>query len=70
MPEHDLLTVGLAIPNWDAQVDLSWIIGLLLRGRQKGLDAEAGTTLASGVTAVDDLAWWCERAVEAASRRL
>jgi hypothetical protein len=63
-------TIGRTLGNWDAQVDLSWIMGLLMRGWRKGLDAEAGTTLASGVTAVDDLAWWCERAVEAASRRL
>ena len=63
-------TIGRTLGNWDAQVDLSWIIGLLMRGWRKGLDAEAGTTLASGVTAVDDLAWWSERAVEAASRRL
>ena len=53
-----------------AQVDLTWIVGLLLRGWRKGLDAEAGLRLASGVAAADDLAWWCERAVEAAARRL
>ena len=63
-------TVGRTLGSWDAQVDLSWIIGLLMRGWRKGLDAEAGITLASGTTAVDDLAWWCERAVEAAGRRL
>jgi hypothetical protein len=56
--------------GWAEQVDLVWIIGLLLRGWRKGLDAEAGGTLPSGVRAADDLAWWCERALEAAGRRL
>ena len=46
------------------------IVGLLLRGWRKGADTVAGATLGSGVTAADDLAWWCERAVEAAERRL
>lgn len=59
-------TVG----DWDLQTDLVWIVGLMLRGWRKGLDAEAGVTLASGVTAREDLAWWCDRAVEAAARRL
>lgn len=58
------------IGDWEAQVDLVWIVGLLLRGWRKGLDAEAGDILASGVTAVDDLAWWSDRAGEAAQRRL
>lgn len=56
--------------DWAAQVDLAWIVGLLLRGWRKGLDAEAGETLASGISAVEDLAFWCDRAVEAAGRRL
>ena len=47
---------------------LAILIGLLLRGWRKGADADAGVTLASGVSAADDLAWWCERAVEAADR--
>ena len=51
-------------------IDLAWIVGLLLRGWRKGRDAEAGVTLASGVAAIDDLAWWCRQAVEAAARRL
>jgi aminoglycoside phosphotransferase (APT) family kinase protein len=50
--------------------DLAIIVGLVLRGWRKGLDAEAGLTLPAGVTAVDDLAWWSRRAVEAAERRL
>ena len=58
------------IGDWDAQVDLTWIVGLLLRGWRKGLDAETETILPSGVSAADDLAWWSRRAVEAADRRL
>ena len=58
------------IGDWDAQLDLTWIVGLLLRGWRKGLDAEAGAVLGSGIAATDDLAWWCDRAVEAAARRL
>jgi hypothetical protein len=58
------------IGDWDAQVDLAWIVGLLLRGWRKGLDAEAGGRLGSGTAAADDLAWWCARAVDAAARRL
>jgi hypothetical protein len=54
----------------DAGVDAAILVGLLLRGWRKGMDAEAGIKLASGVSAADDLAWWCERAVEAADRLL
>jgi hypothetical protein len=56
--------------DWAAQVDLAWIVGLLLRGWRKGADAEAGAVIGSGVAATDDLGWWCDRAVEAAGRRL
>jgi hypothetical protein len=56
--------------NWEAQVDLTILVGLLLRGWRKGLDAEAAVVLPTGVAASDDLAWWSERAVEAAARRL
>jgi hypothetical protein len=56
--------------DWDLQLDLTWIIGLLLRGWRKGLDAEAEVTLPSGTSAAKDLTWWCERAVEGAYRRL
>jgi hypothetical protein len=52
------------------EMDAAILVGLLLRGWRMGMDAEAGITLASGVSAADDLAWWCERAVEAASRVL
>ena len=61
---------SLVLGDWEAQIDLAWIVGLLLRGWRKGLDAAAGATLASGVVATDDLAWWCARALEAAERRL
>jgi hypothetical protein len=54
----------------DAQRDLTWVVGLLLRGWRKGLDTDAGLTLPSGLTAAEDLAWWCEHAVAAADRRL
>jgi hypothetical protein len=50
--------------------DLAILVGLLLRGWRKGYDAEAGVTLGSGVSARDDLEWWCQRAVEAADRVL
>jgi hypothetical protein len=53
-----------------ANQDLVILVGLLLRGWRKGADAAAGVTLASGVTAADDLAWWCERAAEAADHSL
>jgi hypothetical protein len=59
-----------AIVDWQAQVDCAVLVGLLLRGWRKGGDADARPVLASGVSAADDLAWWCERAVEAAGRRL
>jgi Phosphotransferase enzyme family len=64
---HDF--AGLA-GDWDLQRDLTWIIGLLLRGWRKGLDAQAGLTLPSRLTAAEDLDWWCEQAVEASNRRL
>jgi Phosphotransferase enzyme family len=56
--------------DWDAQLDLAWIVGLLMRGWRKGLDAESGGVLASGAAAGDDLTWWSARAVDAADRRL
>jgi Phosphotransferase enzyme family len=56
--------------DWEAEVDLACLVGLLLRGWRKGLDAEAGLTLASGIAAADDLDWWGVRALEAADRRL
>ena len=35
-----------------------------------GVIAVAGVSLPSGMSAAEDLAWWCRRAVEAAGRRL
>jgi hypothetical protein len=64
---HDVASLA---GDWDIQRDLTWIVGLLLRGWRKGLDAEAGERLGSGVPARDDLAWWGARVVEAADRRL
>jgi hypothetical protein len=54
---------------WETQRDLAIVVGLLLRGWRKGLDAEAGLTLPDGRTARDDLDWWCSNAVAAAERR-
>ncbi|HEY0443327.1 MAG TPA: phosphotransferase [Candidatus Limnocylindrales bacterium] len=51
-----------------ADLELAWIVGLLLRGWRKGHDAEAGTLFASGMTGADDLELWCRRAVDAANR--
>jgi len=69
-PEPRFRTVDETVGDWDAQRDCAWIVGLLLRGWRKGLDTEAGARLASGVAASEDLVFWCERAVEAAGRRL
>jgi len=63
-------TADVDTGDWDEQLDLTWIVGLLLRGWRKGLDAEAGTPTGWGATGSDDLAWWSRRAVEAADRRL
>ena len=56
--------------DWGAQTDCAILVGLLLRGWRKGADAEAGVVHASGVAAAVDLAWWSERAIDAAGRRL
>ena len=58
------------VGDWEAQRDLALIVGLLLRGWRKALDAEAGLTLPTGASARDDLAWWSAAAVDAAVRRL
>jgi hypothetical protein len=52
----------------DANLELAWIVGLLLRGWRKGFDAEAGIVHPSGMSAADDLALWSQRAVAAAGR--
>jgi len=56
--------------RWAAQRDLALVVGLLLRGWRKGLDADAGLVTACGWPATDDLAWWGRAAPEAARRRL
>lgn len=61
---------GVGVEGRVAEDDLAILVGLLLRGWRKGADAAAGLRLASGVSAADDLAWWCQRAVEAARRAL
>jgi aminoglycoside phosphotransferase (APT) family kinase protein len=62
---------GVAVVgDWSTQADLAILVGLLLRGWRKGLDVAAQATYPSGTRARDDLAWWCDRAVEAAARRL
>jgi hypothetical protein len=63
-------TVDAVHGDWEAQVDLTWITGLLLRGWRKGLDAESGTPTGWGASGSEDLAWWSRQAVEAAERRL
>jgi len=65
--------VAAGLPNdeaWRAQCDLAVLVGLLLRGWRKGLDAEAGVVYPNGKTAAWDLAWWGSQAIEAAARRL
>jgi hypothetical protein len=73
-PPHEVLgryrTAVVPDAAWDTQVDLAWIVGLLLRGWRKGLDAEAGVATGWGAAGKADLAEWCDRAVEAAARRL
>jgi hypothetical protein len=59
---------GAGGPLDDAGADLAILVGLLLRGWRKGYDADGGITLASGIGAADDLAWWCDRAIGAAGR--
>jgi hypothetical protein len=49
-----------------ADLELAWIVGLLLRGWRKGYDAEAGVVHPSGMTAADDLALWSRKTVAAA----
>ena len=55
---------------WATQRDLAIVVGLLLRGWRKGLDADAGLVTACGWTAAEDLAWWGREAAAAARRRL
>ena len=55
---------------WAAQRDLTVVVGLLLRGWRKGLDAEAGLDLPDGRSATADLMWWSTSAVAAAGHWL
>lgn len=70
--ERYLALAGPSTAVGDAalQLDLTVLVGLLLRGWRKGLDAEAGLSLPTGRNAADDLHWWSERAMIAAERRL
>jgi hypothetical protein len=56
------------LARYDAstELELAWIVGLLLRGWRKGYDAEAGLVHPSGMSAADDLALWSRKAVAAA----
>jgi hypothetical protein len=56
--------------TWATQRDVALIVGLLLRGWRKGLDARAGLVTACGWQAGEDLDWWAREVVEAARRRL
>ncbi|HEY8168764.1 MAG TPA: aminoglycoside phosphotransferase family protein [Candidatus Limnocylindrales bacterium] len=67
---HYAGAAGWSAADRAAEGDLAVLVGLLLRGWRKGLDAEASVVHASGVTALDDLTWWCREAVAAADRRL
>lgn len=61
---------GVDLGDWDAQVDLAVLVGLLLRGWRKGLDAETATPTGWNASGSDDLAWWSRQALDAAARRL
>ena len=61
---------GSVVGDRATQVDLAILVGLVLRGWRKGLDAAAQARFPSGERAADDLAWWSARGVEAAARRL
>lgn len=61
---------GVDVGDWEAQVDLAVLVGLLLRGWRKGLDAESGTPTGWNASGPDDLAWWSRQALDAAARRL
>jgi hypothetical protein len=69
--ERYRVAAGLADGDaWATQRDIALVVGLLLRGWRKGLDADAGLETACGWTALDDIAWWGREAGEAATRRL
>ena len=69
--ERYRMAAGLpADDRWARERDLAIILGLLLRGWRKGLDADAGLTAACGWSASEDLDWWATAAVDAADRVL
>ena len=68
--DSDRALEGRVVGDWAAQRDLAILLGLLLRGWRKGLDAAAGGVLPTGMSAAQDLRWWGEEAVAAAARRL
>lgn len=69
--ERYRVAAGMAADtSWATQRDLALVLGLLLRGWRKGLDADAGLVTACGWSAADDLAWWGTEAAAAAKRRL
>jgi hypothetical protein len=76
VPPDDVLEryrIAAGLPDddgWAAQRDLALVVGLLLRGWRKGLDADAGLVTACGWSAAADLEWWGREAAEAARRRL
>jgi hypothetical protein len=69
--ERYRVAAGFAADDrWARERDAALLVGLLLRGWRKGLDADAGLTTACGWSAAGDLAWWSDAAVEAAARSL
>ena len=56
-------------PTWAAQRDLAILVGLLLRGWRKGLDAGADVAMPDGRAAIEDLEWWSSNAVTVAAHR-
>jgi hypothetical protein len=76
IPPDDVLEryrVAAGLPldqRWARERDLAVVIGLLLRGWRKGLDADAGLTTACNWSAGRDLSWWASAATEAAGRVL
>ena len=65
-------SVAPVVPDddWATARDLAMIVGPLLRGWRKGLDARDCAGLTSGINAAEDLRWWCDAALDAAGRRL
>lgn len=69
--ERYRLAAGLpADERWARERDAAILVGLLLRGWRKGLDADAGLTTACGWSAGADLAWWSDATTVAAARLL